>query len=61
LFVLCKEGVDDSIEEGDEEEDESGVDDLHLVGLDDVAADLTVHPGSLKRPARSLQMVIVFK
>jgi hypothetical protein len=61
LFILCKEGVDDSVEERDEEEDESGVDDLHLVGLDDVAADLTVHPGSLKRPARSLQMVTVFK
>jgi len=28
--------------------------DWHLVGLDDVAADLPVHPGGLERPTRAL-------
>lgn len=52
--LLGKERIDEEVKEWDEEEDEESVDGLHLVGLDDVAADLPVHAGGLKRPARSL-------
>ena len=52
--VLCEGGVDDGVEEGDEDEDEGGVDQLHLVRLDDVPAELAVHAGGLEGPARAL-------
>ena len=45
IYSLCEEWVDDGVEEGDEDEDEGGVDELHLVGLDDVGANGAVHPG----------------
>ncbi len=44
LLLLCEEWVHDGVEDGDEDEDEGGVHELHLVGLDDVGADGAVHP-----------------
>ena len=52
--LLGKERIDEEVKEWDEEEDEESVDGLHLVGLDDVAANLPVHAGGLKCPTRSL-------
>ena len=49
--VPGKERVDDPVEDGDEEEDEDRVDDLHLVRLDVEAAHLTVHAGRLHTTA----------
>ena len=44
---LGQEGIDDPVEEGDEEEDEQGIDDLHLVGLDGARPHGAVHPRGL--------------
>ena len=51
MHIPGKERVDDPVKDGDEEEDEDRVDDLHLVRLDVEAAHLTVHAGRLHTTA----------
>ena len=50
-----KEWVDDGLEDGDEHQDQDGVEGLHLVGLDGHFTQPPVHPHGLQRPARALR------
>ena len=60
MHIPGKERVDDPVKDGDEEEDEDRVDDLHLVRLDVEAAHLTVHAGRLHTTACTVRHVNKF-
>ena len=54
-MAFGKEWVDDGLEDGDEHQDQDGVEGLHLVGLDGHFTQPPVHPHGLQRPARALR------
>ena len=53
--LLFETRVHDTFKKRDEDEDQQRVDNWHLIWLDGIRSDVTVHPGSLESPARSLK------
>ena len=55
---FVEHGVDANYGEGHEDDDEDGVDELHLVGIDGEEAHLPVHLGRLNH--RQKELVVLF-
>ena len=53
---LLEERVDPFVEDGDEDEDEDGVEGLDLVGVHVEAPHVAVHVTCLERPSRALEI-----
>ena len=56
-FCLTAKRINSFVKDGNKDEDESSVDDLHLIRQNVNTANLSIHPGGLESPSRALLVV----